>query len=215
MQCNAKTRSGATCKNKAINGTSKCRMHGGASLVGIASPTFKSGRYSKDMPTRLAARYAEALADPQLLELRAEIALVGTRQCELLTHLDAGLSLQHWKDAQAAHGDLLAAIRAKDSAALQTAIAALGDALGAGMGDYAVWQEIIEMTEQRRRLVESEHKRLVAMQQMITAEQAMALLARVTETIRKHVSDPIILAAVAADLRSIVAAGAGGQSQQP
>ena len=209
MQCTAKARSGRQCRNGAINGTSKCRMHGGASLAGIAHPNFKTGRYSKDLPARLAARYGEALADPQLLELRDEIALVGTRQSELLGHLDTGLSLQHWKDAQAAHGELLAAIRGKDTAALQIALTALGAALDAGAGDYAVWQEVTEMTEQRRKLVDSEHKRLVAMQQMISTEQAMALLARITESIRKHVSDPRTLAAVAAELRAVVTIDAG------
>lgn len=204
MQCTAKNKSnGQQCQARAINGTTKCRMHGGASLAGVASPTFKSGRYSKDIPIRLAARYAEALSDPQLMELRAEIALIGTRQSELLTHLDAGLSLRYLQDAQAAHSDLLAAIRNKDSVAMQIAIAALGEALSAGMGDYTVWQEIVEMTEARRKLVESEHRRLVAMQQMITAEQAMALLARVVDAVRKHVSDPAALAAISAEFREI------------
>src|SRR5687768_8325822 len=129
MRCNAKNRQGEQCGNHAVNGTSKCKFHGGASLVGIASPTFKTGRYSKHLPTRLAARYAEALNDPQLLELRDEIALVGTRQSELLSHLDSGLALQRWKDAQAAHSDMLAAIRNKDSAAMQVAISDLGAAL--------------------------------------------------------------------------------------
>jgi len=209
MRCTAKSkRSGERCKSYAVAGGTKCRIHGGASLAGVASATFKTGRYSKHIPTRLAARYGEALADPKLLELRDEIALVGTRQSELLERLDAGLSLQHWKDAQTAHSEMLAAIRAKDSVTMQTALVALGDALNVGMGDYAVWQEIIEMTEQRRRLVDSEHKRLVAMQQMITAEQAMVLLARVTDAIRKHVSDPTAVAAISAQLRTIVTAEA-------
>jgi hypothetical protein len=86
---------------------------------------------------------------------------------------------------------------------LQIALLALGDALNAGAGDYAVWQEILDTTEARRKLVESEHKRLVAMQQMITAEQAMVLLARITDTVRKHVSDPSILAAISAEFRTI------------
>lgn len=202
-QCTARNRRGEQCQHTAINGTSKCRFHGGASLVGIASPTFKTGRHSKDLPTRLAARYTEALADPQLLELRDEIALVGTRQGELLTHLDSGLALERWKEAQAAYDSLMAAVRAKDSASLQAALHALGIALDAGMGDYAVWKELVELIEQRRKLVESEHKRLVAMQQMITAEQAMTLLAVVTDTVRKHVSDPAALAGISADLKKL------------
>jgi hypothetical protein len=208
-QCTAKNRQGEQCKHAAINGTSKCRFHGGASLIGIASPTFKTGRYSKHLPTRLAAKYAEALADPDLLALRDEIALIHTRQTELLEHLDTGLALRRWKDAQAAYGEARAAIAGKDSVGFQVAMVALGDALNAGMGDYAIWQEIVEMTEQRRRLVESEHKRLVNMQQMISTERAMALLAVITDTIRRHVSDPSALAAIAAELRQFTVIDAG------
>jgi hypothetical protein len=213
MQCNAKSRNGQQCKNQAINGTTKCHMHGGASLAGIAHPNFKHGRYSKHLPSRLAARYSEALSDPALLELREEVALTQTRQTELLEQLDSGLSLARWRSAQTAYGDLLAAMQEKDSTGLQRALIALEDALGVRVtDDSAVWEEVVTLSEHRRRLVESEHKRLVAMQQMITTEQAMALLARITESIRKHVSDPSILAAIATELRAIVNAGAGEQS---
>jgi hypothetical protein len=37
----------------------RCRMHGGKSLHGIASPRFKHGRYSKYLFARLAGRYLE------------------------------------------------------------------------------------------------------------------------------------------------------------
>lgn len=211
-QCTAKNRQGGQCKQPAVNGTSKCRYHGGASLIGAASPSFKHGRYSRHLPTRLAARYAEALADPQLLELRDEIALVGTRQSELLTHLDSGMSLQRWRAAQAAYGDLMGAVRSKDSKALQAAIVALGDALGEGANDYAVWQAVIELTEQRRKLVESEHKRLVAMQQMLSVEQTMTLIAQLAESIRKHVSDPTTLAGITAEFARIIRTGANGSA---
>lgn len=210
MKCNAKNKRGESCGNHAVNGSSKCKFHGGASLIGVASPNFKHGRHSKHLPSRLAARYSEALADPQLLELRDEIALVGTRQTELLEQLDSGLTLERWRIAQMAYGELITAIQKRDGAGLQLAMIALEDALGVHVtNDAVVWEEVIVLSEHRRRLVESEHKRMVNMQQMITSEQAMALLGRVTESIRKHVSDPSILAAVASDLRAIVNAGAG------
>lgn len=206
-QCTAKNRQGETCGQPAINGTTKCHYHGGASLVGVASPTFKTGRYSKHLPTRLAARYAEALADPELMALRDEIALVGTRQTELLDRLDSGLTLERWRAAQMAHGDMLAAIRNQDSRAMQAAIAALGEALAGGVGDYAVWEEVVTLAEQRRKLVESEQKRLAVAQQMITSEQGMVLVARLIGSVRKHVTDPIVLAAIATELTAIVNAG--------
>ena len=46
--CNAMARGyGEQCKNPAVRGMTKCRNHGGKSLRGIASATYKHGRYSK------------------------------------------------------------------------------------------------------------------------------------------------------------------------
>jgi hypothetical protein len=52
--CSARcrTRGGEPCRNAAMpNG--RCRMHGGKSPAGIASPAWKSGRFSRYMPKRL------------------------------------------------------------------------------------------------------------------------------------------------------------------
>lgn len=70
--CNAKTRSGAPCRQSAMaNG--RCKMHGGLSLSGVDSPTFKHGRYSKVMPKRIADSLSASDADP--LDLLDELDL--------------------------------------------------------------------------------------------------------------------------------------------
>lgn len=45
--CGAKTRSGSPCKKAPITGMKRCANHGGKTPVGIDSPHFKHGRYSK------------------------------------------------------------------------------------------------------------------------------------------------------------------------
>ena len=65
-ECAAKTRSGGRCKNAPMGTTGRCRMHGGKSLAGIASPRWKHGRYSKQPLGRLLGEFstwdAEVLA---------------------------------------------------------------------------------------------------------------------------------------------------------
>ena len=51
--CGARTRSGEPCKNLAMFPAGRCRMHGGKSLRGQASPRYKHGKYSKDLLVRL------------------------------------------------------------------------------------------------------------------------------------------------------------------
>lgn len=46
MRCCARTRGGGLCQNYVMAGRSRCRMHGGASLRGPASPRYRHGRYS-------------------------------------------------------------------------------------------------------------------------------------------------------------------------
>ncbi len=46
--CGARTRSGQLCRNAPMaNGSGRCRMHGGKSLRGPASPRWRHGRYAK------------------------------------------------------------------------------------------------------------------------------------------------------------------------
>src|SRR4051794_14907848 len=71
------------CLGPVVEGRKRCRMHFGNVPRGMASPHTKTGRYSKDLPTRLLARYEEAMNDPDLLNLSSEIALLGARLSEL------------------------------------------------------------------------------------------------------------------------------------
>ena len=72
------------CRAKVMLGRTTCYHHGGKSLVGPAVNTYRSGRHSRYLPVRMAAKYQEAEHDPELLSLRDEIALVDARLADLL-----------------------------------------------------------------------------------------------------------------------------------
>ena len=61
--CGAKTRSGKPCTQIAMS-NSRCKMHGGKSLIGSAHPRFKHGRYSKAFSGNLLERYKDYLRNP-------------------------------------------------------------------------------------------------------------------------------------------------------
>jgi hypothetical protein len=150
------------------------------------------------------------LDDAKLLELRDEVALMGVRLSELVGRIDTGESAQRWKSLQTAYTELQDSVRSGDKVAFVAAMAALGSAIAAGGQDYQTWREIAELTEQRRKLSESEHKRLVSMQMMLSTEQAMILLAAITDVVRRNVSDQNTLAAISSDIRQLVTVEAGG-----
>ncbi len=79
-----------------------------------------------------------------------------------------------------------------------------------GAADYAAWDEVRDLMEQRRRLVATEQRRLTAMSRILTAEQAVGLLGSVLEVIKRHVQDSGTLYDIAREFGELVDAGAGG-----
>jgi hypothetical protein len=202
--CGAKTRSGEPCRQRPLaGGNGRCRMHNGRAAAGIAVPTYKHGRYSKYLPTRLVERYHESANDSELLALREEVALIDSRLVDLVRRVDSGEAGELWRSLSAENSALDAARRTGDQAGVLAAIQSIQTLIRRGMGDYAAWDEIVRLVDQRRKLVESERKRLVEMQQLITSDQAMTLLAAVQVSIKTHVSDPMILRAIADDMRRL------------
>lgn len=87
-RCGARSkRTGEPCARAPVRGRTRCYLHGGATPRGMMSPHYRGRGYSKDIPSRLWDRYAQALADPTLLELTSEVSLVDTRMGELFAQL--------------------------------------------------------------------------------------------------------------------------------
>ncbi len=200
--CGAKTRSGEPCQRRQMaNG--RCRTHGGLTPHGIALPQTTHGRYSKYLPQRLHERYAASLADPELLAMREDIALLESRLTDLILRVDTGEAGAVWKDLSDIWRDIEMVRANKNMVGLAELLTELGQIIRRGHADYAAWGEVRAVQEQKRKLIESEQKRLVAMQQMVTAEQAMLFVSVIQDSLRRHVTDRTVLAAIAADIAAL------------
>jgi len=180
-------------------GRNVCYKHGGASLRGMAAPGYKHGKFCKDIPTRMAARYLEARHDPELLHQRDEISLLDARLLDVLTRVDTGESGKIWSELRQELAEFKTCPKDKRGKHL----ANMGSLIERGHGDSVAWAEIVSLLEQRRRLIESERKRLVEMQQVITAEQAMAFVGALVAAVSRHVSDRLTLSAITAEFESL------------
>jgi hypothetical protein len=204
-QCTAGSkRSGQRCRRAPARGRTVCSMHGGRSLVGIASPAFRHGRYSRALPGGLAERYLESLADPELLSLRSEIALVDSRVTELLGRVGSGESGPAWRKLSDTWGAMVRARAAGEVGLARYHLLQLEGLITDGRADHAAWAEVYAALEQRRRLTESEWRRLVALRQVLTVEQAAVLVAAVADSVRRHVRDVEALRGVSEDLARLV-----------
>lgn len=196
-QCQAHSkRTGEPCRNAAVTGRRHCRMHGGKSPVGPALPQWKDGGRSKYLPKRLLDDYQASLDNPDKLLLDADIALIDSRLSDVLRRVDSGESGRLWTELRETVREYEAAQRARDTASVALAVNTLVDLVKRGQHDSAAWAEITGLIERRRKLVESERKRLVEAQQLVHVEQAAALLALMVDAVRRHVTDPATLRAV-------------------
>lgn len=206
-------------------GRSVCYHHGGKSLVGTASPQFKTGRYSTLLPEHLQLRYQQALDDKDLLVLRDEIGLVDTRLGDLVKTLNQEDNAARWDEVRSA---FTAYTNAKDKAEAKAeakeddedalamaehALTKLRSAIYAGRDDSRVWEDITDKVHDRRKLVESERDRLVKLRQMITAEQANVLMRQIADSIRRHVTDRDTVQAISADLLRLLSTEPRGVAQ--
>lgn len=196
-QCTATSkRTGERCGAKAVKGRNVCYHHGGRSLAGPASKTWKDGGRSKYLPKRLLDDYQASLDNPDKLLLDEDIALIESRLSDVLRRVDSGESGRIWTELRDAKREYQAAQRARDTAAVAMAVNAIMDLIDRGSHDSAAWAEVTGLIERRRKLVESERKRLVEAQQLVHVEQAAALLGLMVDAVRRHVRDDATLRAI-------------------
>lgn len=225
MKCGAMDNSGIVprkCQELATD-SGRCVTHTNGNFRGVGSKNHRDLRYSKALPARLLERYEEAASDPELLSLREEVAIVETRTEEVMSKFDTGESGAIWKKLnksmlqyKTAENMLRNKNLSEESESNWTnkrdeALESMIQSVEYGVSDYAAWQEVLSLFQQRKVLVEAEQKRLIAMQQMITAESAMTMQVRILNIIKNHVNDPIALAGIASDFAglSMVRNGAG------
>jgi hypothetical protein len=97
------------------------------------------------------------------------------------------------------------------------ALIAMGNLIQRGAGKWATWQAIEDAMERRRKLVESERRRMVDLQQYLTAERLMVLIAAVVNVVARYVDDKQKLRLISADVGELITAddrrsvGAGGR----
>lgn len=186
--CGAKCRNGSRCPAPPME-NGRCRMHGGMSPSGTASPHWKGKGYSKHLPKTYLADYEEALNDPELISSRHETALFVARAQELTRRLASGESGQAWETMRKALGELTDAIELGNPITVAESLAAMREAVESGYTDELAWRELLEVGERKTKVAEREVKRLLTLDQMIPAEQAHAMVSAIVQAIHDEVRD--------------------------
>lgn len=138
------------CEDDKVMPNGRCRRHGGKTPGGIASPNFKTGRWSKHLPAKaLGGNFRAAYHDRTLMQLRQDAALVDA----LITSYTSSL---------------------KDTGRPLT---------------LPQQERVLALIEQRRKLVESEARRLRDLAQVVPIEQYRTALGILFRIIQEHLGE--------------------------
>jgi hypothetical protein len=203
------------CSHAALPGTGRCKLHGGMSPGGLASARYQGRGYSRYLPQRVLADYQHAMDDPALGEMTSELALIEARMSEVIRQLGTGESGSGWRNARAQMTQLIATLQAAqpDPIAQAQAVQALRDTIHRGFEDVMLWDELRTLIESKRRIVETEQKRIVNGKMYLTLDKAGLLIDALTNSVAAHVADRSILAAIQRDWTKYL--GVLGDAGQP
>lgn len=199
---------GQQCAAPAMTGKRSCSKHGGKTPAGPESPHFKHGARSKYLPKGIRADYESALANPKLLSLHDDIALVDGRLSQIFKAVDAHESPEFVEFTLTQAQEILTALNRYKLAAvvaneqnkdqslagmkqalldIEAAAQALLDQASGSEESAALWKEAYNLIEQRRKLVETEAKINAELRQTITKERALILFGAMVENFRQVV----------------------------
>lgn len=149
-----------------------------------------SDRRKKFLPDTLAETFQEAVNDPELLALRDDLALLEVRLGQLIRRGVSGESDDKWDKLSVCLLEIETALEVPNILKAKTAIRKIYVLISDAEKDRETWKQIYELLELRRKTTESEANRLVRLNQMISAEDAYALIDRILQAVKRNVRDP-------------------------
>lgn len=212
--CGAKTRDGDPCKNPAMDGVTRCRMHGGKTPRGVSAPGYIDGRrtrYGGVLAPKLAAIQAEREQDANRLDLSAHLGLLEALIVRSLEEMEAGGGGDTWKDLEGkflAYDREAAKGRAANGGLMAQYIREIRDLVRQGSADYRARLELRETIDQYRKTAATEVRRHETAQTMMHADQVMALFAQVGDLLARNVSDKKELQAISLGITRLLGRGA-------
>lgn len=182
-------------------------------MSGPDSGTFQHGRVSKHLPSHLIPMYEEFLSDSELLSMTQEIALIDTRKAELMQGLSNEDGILVWRRLKAYAMQYQRYRESRHESRAQEKLSQIFQLIESGASDYERWNSILELTEQRRKTAESERKRLVETNQMISTKEAMTMLSVFIDLAKKYIPSKEGLVGLSSDIDSIFNNRRGGSAQ--
>jgi hypothetical protein len=142
----------------------RCELHGGATPIGIAHPSFKHGRRSRYLPRPLLDRYQDAAANArEVRQLDDEIFLLDARITELCERLTTGERGSLWDDLHDIVSDA--------QAGKPIDVDALAQLVARGRETEMLWREIDNAIASKIKAVSAEGRRMADMGEIASKDE--------------------------------------------
>ena len=155
-----------------------------------------TGKGSSFQITRLAAKYNEMQKDGRLLSNRHSVGIIDHRVMQLVERIDANDApdrlnkLQKlWnemRDLEARQNDVEASLVKKE----------IDEQFAKAREDYLVWEQMFNVLDVRRKMIDSEVKIAREMHAIMTAEDGHELVKKLLASVLEVVNDPNQLKAI-------------------
>jgi hypothetical protein len=184
-----------------ING--RCKVHGGAIRRGLANPKTTSGRYSLDLPTRVAARYESALSDPNLLSVRDDIALLQAAIADVMAEIKVAESRPDFDAILETVETMATNWQSWDWTRMNAELGKLKGLIENKQSQRGAMREIRELIKEKANLVSQENRMLLDREQMISVEQFLMAMRAMGSAVRRLVDDPKVLRSIDVEFRRL------------
>lgn len=158
-----------------------------------------SKKYQNAVPDELKQIFEEMQNSDGTFTVDSEIKLLETRIYQL--YMQEYPITKVWKELRTNWKDYKVAQKKGDVIKAQVALSTIDDIMDNKYITYQKWDEIMRLSEQRRRLIETNTKTELAKQEMISMQVLSELVAnygkRVTDIIKQFVPDKALQAQIA------------------
>lgn len=153
---------------------------------------------------KVAENYARMMNDGQILTNRQAIDIIDARVMALVERIDLEHAPDRIKNLYALWEEFSRARKRQDSAKEIEVIYLMDAEFEAVYHDYAAWEQMIEVLDLRRKMVDSEVKIIKEMKAFISVEMAYQLVAKLLAVITRVVKDPKQLRHITYEFQRII-----------
>ena len=172
---------------------SVCWRDGGESLRGVASPSYKNGKWSAFVPEPLLPTFTAAIESGDLLSGMRTLGMMAAREEQLLKRLDTGESGKNW----AAVRDQLALFRRaarnpdedQGRTDAQAALREMERLATQGQVDAEAWEALFELWERARKISDTEMRRREKARVLVPIEDVLWHTKRQAEANRQVIEE--------------------------